>query len=355
MITNLVAETVKWKVKKIVYTLLGLCTLVILILLLLLFLFIGSGEEGSYRFGSGISEFAENEIPPEFIPIYMAAEAEYGVPWNLLAAHHRIETRFSSISPMVSPVGALGHMQFMPCSWVGWGYSGCGGLGKGNIPNSNLVNPEIINRYGGYGVDANGDGRADPFDIEDAIFAAAKYLASNGAAQGDLEKAVYAYNHDMNYVREVLYYAELYAGSGMIVRGSEHFIWPVPFTTRITSPFGMRNNALGGPGTEMHSGIDIAAAGVNGKAIVAIAPGIVTFSGVRGGYGNLVIIDHGNGIESRYAHMLSPGIPANSRVRAGDTIGQVGSTGRSTGPHLHFEIRINGNPVDPMQYYKNIK
>src|SRR5690625_5002945 len=102
--------------------------------------------------GSGIDE---NEIPSEYIPIYQAAEEEYGVPWNLLAAHHRIETRFSTMETMVSPVGAIGHMQFMPLTWVGWEYPGGDRLGNADIPDHILTDPAVIERYGGMGVDGN--------------------------------------------------------------------------------------------------------------------------------------------------------------------------------------------------------
>lgn len=145
-------------------------------------------------------------IPEEYIPIYKAAAEEYGVPWTLLAAHHRIETRFSTMDPLLSPAGAEGHMQFMPCTFVGWGYPGCEGLGKGSIPEKDKTDPAVIQKYGGYGVDANGDGIADPFDIEDAIFSAAHYLSKSGAADGEIEKAVFHYNHSDKYVEDVLWF-----------------------------------------------------------------------------------------------------------------------------------------------------
>lgn len=150
----------------------------------------------------------EDEVPSNFIPIYKAAEKEFGVPWYLLAAHHRVETIFSTMDPMISPVGAEGHMQFMPCTFVGWAHPSCSGLGKGNIPEQDKTDPAVIKRYGGYGIDANGDGIADPFDVEDAIFSTANYLAKNGATDGELRKAVYSYNHSEEYVDEVLYFAE---------------------------------------------------------------------------------------------------------------------------------------------------
>lgn len=146
----------------------------------------------------------ETKIPEEYIPIYKSAAEEYGIPWTLLAAHHRIETRFSTMDPLLSPAGAEGHMQFMPCTFVGWSYPGCGGLGKGDIPEHDKTNPAVIKKYGGYGVDANGDGIADPYDIEDAIFSAANYLADSGAADGEYEKAIFNYNRSDKYVNDVL-------------------------------------------------------------------------------------------------------------------------------------------------------
>ncbi|MEK4485951.1 lytic transglycosylase domain-containing protein [Psychrobacillus sp. FSL H8-0484] len=150
------------------------------------------------------------DVPKEYIAIYKDAEEQYGVPWTLLAAHHRIETRFSTMDPLLSPVGAEGHMQFMPCTFVGWSHPSCSGLGVGDIPEKDKVNPDIIAQYGGYGVDANGDGKADPYDLEDAIYSAANYLAASGAADGEIEKAIFNYNHSDKYVKDVLHFYHLY-------------------------------------------------------------------------------------------------------------------------------------------------
>ena len=155
-----------------------------------------------------LSSIGKEEIPSEYMPIYKAAEDEYGVPWYLLAAHHRVETKFSTMKTLVSPAGAEGPMQFMPCTFVGWSHPSCSGLGKGDIPSEQKTDPAIIDKYGGYGVDANGDGKADPYQIEDAVFSAANYLARNGAADGKIEQAVFAYNHSDQYVEDVLYYAD---------------------------------------------------------------------------------------------------------------------------------------------------
>lgn len=126
--------------------------------------------------------------------------------------------------------------------------------------------------------------------------------------------------------------------------GSGSFIWPVPYTHNITSEFGMRWGRL-------HGGIDIAAGGVYGQPIVAADSGTVILAGNQGdGYGNYVIIDHGNGYKTLYGHMSSVAAYTGQQVAQGEVIGYVGSTGNSTGPHLHFEIRVNDVQTDPLGY-----
>lgn len=123
--------------------------------------------------------------------------------------------------------------------------------------------------------------------------------------------------------------------------------WPVPSSRRITSYFGVRQHPVFGY-SRMHTGIDIAAnQGVN---IIAANTGKVMISGWEGGYGNTVLIDHGGGISTLYAHCSSLLVSEGQSVEVGDVIARIGSTGVSTGPHLHFEVRKNGEPVDPMNY-----
>lgn len=150
------------------------------------------------------------KIPEEYIPVYKEAAKQYEIPWTLLAAHHRIETKFSTMDPLLSPVGAEGPMQFMPCTFVGWQHPSCSGQGKGNISEEDKTNPKVIAQYGGYGVDGNADGKADPYQLEDAVFSAANYLSSNGASTGELEKAIFMYNRSDKYVKDVLYYYHKY-------------------------------------------------------------------------------------------------------------------------------------------------
>ena len=129
-------------------------------------------------------------------------------------------------------------------------------------------------------------------------------------------------------------------------RGYTPSIWPV--IGKLESGFGGRRNPFGGRGYEFHTGQDIDAQ--TGDPVVAGASGKVTFVGWQNGYGQLIVIDHGGGLTTRYGHLSHIDVSQSQTVTRGQFIGKVGSTGRSTGPHLHYEIRINDEPVDPLQY-----
>lgn len=122
--------------------------------------------------------------------------------------------------------------------------------------------------------------------------------------------------------------------------------WPVE--GRLTDGFGDRRNPFGGYSSEFHTGQDIATN--YGTPVTATANGIVTFTGYQNGYGQLVVIDHGGGLTTRYGHLSRIDAAVGQNITRGDALGRVGSSGRSTGPHLHYEIRINDEPVDPRQY-----
>ena len=115
---------------------------------------------------------------------------------------------------------------------------------------------------------------------------------------------------------------------------------------RVSSGFGMRRHPITGV-DKMHNGVDVAAPA--GAPIRSPASGVVSFAGSRGGYGLFVIVDHGNGVETRYAHQQRLDVRAGDRVEAGQVVGAVGATGLATGPHLHFEVRRDGTPVDPVE------
>ena len=126
-------------------------------------------------------------------------------------------------------------------------------------------------------------------------------------------------------------------------------LWPVPGHTRISSNYGNRTDPFTKK-TTFHAGIDIPAP--KGSAIVAAADGKVTMAKTNGGYGKCVKIDHGSGIIAIYAHCNEMLVKVGDKVKKGDLIAKVGTTGRSTGNHLHFEVRVNGKTVDPIKYLK---
>ncbi|MBQ3258299.1 MAG: peptidoglycan DD-metalloendopeptidase family protein [Oscillospiraceae bacterium] len=126
------------------------------------------------------------------------------------------------------------------------------------------------------------------------------------------------------------------------------FMWPLPASKGISSGYGMRKISLYGY-EKFHAGIDVPA-GI-GNSILAADGGTVIVSTYDGGYGNYIMVNHGNGRVTLYAHMSSRAVDVGAEVKKGQVIGYVGSTGNSTGPHLHFEIRINGSAVDPCNYF----
>ena len=124
-------------------------------------------------------------------------------------------------------------------------------------------------------------------------------------------------------------------------------LWPVEGP--ITGSFGERTDPFNGEGA-FHSGVDISAA--VGQPVIAPADGIVEFADFSGGYGRAIILGHGHGVTTRYGHLASFAVTAGQYVHRGDTIGYVGLSGRSTGPHLHYEVRINDTPVNPHKFLR---
>jgi len=122
-------------------------------------------------------------------------------------------------------------------------------------------------------------------------------------------------------------------------------IWPV--RGHITSHYGNRMDPFNGD-AEMHLGLDIA--GIYGTPVHAAADGVVIYAARKAAYGNLVIIDHGNGLTTRHGHLSRFNVRVGQRIRRNDVIAFVGTTGRSTAPHLHYEVRMNDRPVDPRRY-----
>ena len=140
------------------------------------------------------------------------------------------------------------------------------------------------------------------------------------------------------------------SGGGAAV-GTASFMWPVASYVYISSRFGLRVHPITGE-TKSHTGLDIASN--MGTTVYAADNGTITLAGWNGGYGNCIMIDHGNGYVTLYGHLSSLGVSEGQSVSKGDTIGQVGSTGNSTGPHLHFEVIRAGTRVDPEQFFSGL-
>ncbi|CAN5309250.1 hypothetical protein BH20ACI1_BH20ACI1_16920 [soil metagenome] len=117
---------------------------------------------------------------------------------------------------------------------------------------------------------------------------------------------------------------------------------------KINNEFGFRRNPFGGRSYEFHAGMDIG--GDYGDTVIAPANGIVINADWQGGYGNMIEIDHGNGLTTRYGHLSRIGVQVGEVVQRGQLIGLIGSTGRSTGPHLHYELRLNDNSINPRRF-----
>ncbi len=124
-------------------------------------------------------------------------------------------------------------------------------------------------------------------------------------------------------------------------------LWPVEGP--ITGSFGERIDPFNGEGA-FHSGVDISS--TYGHAVVAPADGVVTYADAMTGYGRMLVIEHGNGISTRYGHLSGFAVTVGQTVQRGDIIGYVGQSGRSTGPHLHYEVRIHDAPVNPYKYLR---
>lgn len=256
-------------------------------------------------------------IPEEYLPYFTEAANKTGVDIELIKAVAAVESCFNPNA--VSPSGAIGIMQLMPST-------------------------------------AKQTGVKNAFDPKENILGGAKYLkqlldkfkkpelalAAYNAGPGNVEKygGVPPFEETQSYVSKV---TALWK-TGIPTSDS---IFMAPVKGSITSPFGERIHPIKGT-KSFHSGIDIGAP--LGTAIRAPKDGTVKFVGTSGWYGLTVILDHGNGVTTVYGHCLSFNVDKNQEVKRGQIIAKVGSTGVSTGPHLHYEIRINGNAVDPAQY-----
>lgn len=296
---------------------------------------------------SSASPLALAEIPPDLLPVYVSAASGCdGLPWQVLAAIGFIESRHAQgradprtgdVNPPIvgpaldgtngttripdatSPDGwahALGPMQFLGSTWARWG---------------RLAPERPANAV------------ASVQNAWDSIYSAADYLCNGAGAISDLRAAILRYNPSDDYVAAVLAKARAY-GLGANA-GLGQLAWPVHGP--VVSPFGPRVDPITGE-AGFHPGIDIAAP--EGTPIHPAADGTVTQAAYDGGCGNAITIDHGDGLQTRYCHLSILGVTEGQTVVVGDVIGEVGTTGHSTGPHLHFEVHDHGVLRDPLEF-----
>lgn len=183
--------------------------------------------------------------------------------------------------------------------------------------------------------------------LENARTIKNSYANSLTEEEKQLQDKINGYQSELNSLDSQILYLTIGEVSSDYIGGE--FLWPAPGYRTITSPFGTRVHPILKT-VKTHTGTDIGAP--YGANVVAANAGVVTSSSYLGGYGNCVIIDHGGGISTIYAHGSSLIAKVGDRVERGELIMKVGSTGMSTGPHLHFGVTVNGRYVDPMPYLR---
>jgi len=259
--------------------------------------------------------------PPGLITVFERSAGAHHVPLALLLAVGAEESGYRSDAR--SSAGALGVMQMLPATFAAYAPAG-------SQP-SDIWNPGV------------------------EIDAAAAMLAANGAASGDEQRALLAYNHDPAYVNEVAARAAAYQQWLDDGRPGPEAALPWPVEGPLSQPFGCTGVALEparGGCAHFHTGIDIAAP--TDTPVASACPGVVTAAGDAGtGYGvHVVVACDAPGVDytTLYGHLSSRAVQAGDRVAQGQMLGSSGSTGNSSGPHLHFEVDTPSGPADPQQY-----
>jgi len=303
--------------KKVIWWLIGSLGFVgiaiVLLALLLVFTLLGVLVSSSDSSMEGIPVPGKQtlDIPAPLLPIYLHAENER-VTWAQLAAIHKISTDFGTEkAKRFDTIGGLGF-------------------------------PRLL--WDGYQVDGDGDGKIDPDNPVDTIFSLANYLRLASLETDSVLEAWFLDQSDVAlvYAQEAKYAANLFM--------RQNWLWPVIGYTTISSPYGLRTDPVTGEPGMFHDGIDIPAP--RDTPVFAIQSGtVIQVTTSSSGYGNLVRLQHDGGMQSLYAHLSEIGVRRRQKVLKGEVIGWVGSTGKSTGPHLHFGMSQNGQSVDPQMYW----
>lgn len=287
---------------------------IVLLILLLVFTLLGvlvSSMDSSSMKGIPAPENQTLDIPAPLLPIYIQTE-NGNASWARLAAIHKVTTDFGA--EPAKRIDVIGDLGFPRLLW-----EACK-------------------------VDGDEDGKIDPDNPVDAIFSLANYWLLTSLDSDAALEAWFLDPDDASLTRtkEAEYAAMLFR--------PRNWLWPVIGYRSISSPYGIRIDPVTGEPDVFHDGIDIPAS--RGAPVVAIQNGkVVQVSRSNSGYGNLIGLQHDGVIQSFYAHLLDIGVRQGQQVLQGEVIGWVGSTGKSTGPHLHFGMSQNGQSVDPQNYW----
>lgn len=327
-----------WVIRSAVVALAAVLAVLGLLLLLVVAAISGAGNRTSSASATGLRA---DSVPSDLAPIFVAAAKTCDLSPALLAAQARQESGFRRDA--VSRAGAVGLMQFMPGTWAT------------------------------IGVDGSGDRVADPHDASDAIYSGARYDCQirdqlrHAGLSGDLDRlmlaaynagppavlgcgCVPAYSETQGYVTAVLSFAAQMtasaAGSGVPAELGR-VVYPLAARGVPTSPFGWRTSPVTGT-SEFHAGQDLAAPA--GTPVLAATSGTVTTASWVSGYGNYACVDRDAHFRTCYGHLAAFSVEVGQPITAGQQVGLEGSTGDATGPHLHFEVRLDGVPTNPLPY-----
>jgi len=314
---NLFAVHIVWKNRRFLFSVLGFLILggfffSITGITMLGYLIAGTDERapalpGSFTVG-GATTVAMQDIPQEYVDIFKSAEKKYGIPWTMLAAIAKHDSGFGRAAE-----------KFVDLKEMQWEE---------------------------YSVDGDLDGQKKPSNPWDAVYSMANCLSQTGF-EDNPAGALYHIYKSGSHVEDICQTAESYIDVLLPVISGK---WPLPREyTRINSSFGIRFHPTKHK-WKQHTGMDVGAPA--GTPIYPASDGVVTSAGWGGDYGNLVVISHPSHTQTWYAHLSEINVERGQEVKREDILGLVGSTGASTGPHLHFEVRLNGVPIDPEPWLK---
>lgn len=289
---------------------------IVLLVLLVAFVLLGvlvSSSDSSME-GIPVPQQQTFDIPVPLLLIYIHAENE-AVTWSRLAAIHKVTTDFGAeTAKRIDTIGELGF-------------------------------PRLL--WEAYKVDGDGDGKISADNPFDAIFSLANYLR---LASLEADAALEAWFLNPNDVALVHAKEAEYASMLIMPR---NWLWPVIGYTSLSSSYGSRTDPVTGELGVFHDGIDIPAP--RGTPVVAVQNGaVIQVTRSNSGYGHYIRLSHEGGVQSLYAHLSDIGVHSGQQVLRGEVIGWVGSTGKSTGPHLHFGMSQNGQSVNPQNYWMDL-